>query len=463
MKVQSIDMQPTRPSYADVAQNGGQDAQSQASPAQFDTSNAGDTQFRSSADASSVPDPALTAPANGVPGTWAEQKSPQMVTRWQRDSQGKPVLKEVNSTQNRDGSAGNVATEFKLDSKGNPILVGAHVVQRPPRDASQDRTAGDVFLSGVKQGATHPGEFFGALADEIAGDQSGANKKRGEDADGILAQLPVVGTALTITRGFAGERNPDGSPQLPTPDVQPDVPENTFKAHPAGGPFGGESEAPSMKTPPSTEAKPAIHDGATGASNEPQTGRPLAHEPETNAPATTPAQFDVPAQYVRKPSGDLHADPGTRGVLRDDMGQGYIDMSGKTYPVRYDEDNGTWRVYNPDDPAKFQYPVQQDEHGDWQVHDEVGLKGGGNSTNVPPNFQAQQAHLENQRQQLLHDQHVLEEQIRQFPGPQHAGRSGMELAYLDNMLRSRLADVNNRLQSVNQELQQLLQQIQQFQ
>ncbi|MFL9901565.1 hypothetical protein PQR71_26045 [Paraburkholderia fungorum] len=451
MKVQQINTQPTDPGYAGVAQNDGQGAQPQVSPAKFDTSSTGDTPYRSSADVSSVPDPALTPPAQGAPGTWVEQKSPQMVTRWQRDDQGKPVLKEVNPTQNRDGSTNNIATEFKLDASGNPVLTGAHVDPRPPRDTSQDRTAGDVFLGGVKDGATHPGQFFGELADKATGDESGTNKKRGEEADKILAQLPVVGTALTITGGLAGEHNPDGSPQLPTPDVQPDVPEKTFGGRPAGGPFGGEPEA-----------KPGAHDGAAGPSNEPQTGKPPAQESGTNAPATTGAQFDVPAQYARKPGGDLHADPGTQGVLRDDKGQAYIDMSGKTYPVRYDNDNGTWRVYNPDDPAKFQYPVRQDEHGDWQVHDDVGLKGGGNATNVPPNLQARRTELENQRQQLQHDQHELEEQIRQFPGPQHAGRSGMELAYLDNMLRGRLADVNNRLQNVNQELQQVLQQIQQF-
>jgi hypothetical protein len=451
MKVQQINPQPTDSGYAGVAQNDGQGAQPQVSPAKFDTSSTGDTPYRSSADVSSVPDPALTPPAQGAPGTWVEQKSPQMVTRWQRDDQGKPVLKEVNPTQNRDGSTNNIATEFKLDASGNPVLIGAHVDPRPSRDTSQDRTAADVFLKGLKDGATHPGKFFGELADKATGDESGTNKKRGEEADKILAQLPVVGTALTITGGLAGEPNPDGSPQLPTPDVQPDVPENTFGGRAAGGPSRGEPEA-----------KPGAHDGAASPSNEPRTGKPPAQKSGTNAPATPGAQFDVPAQYARKPSGDLHTDPATQGLLRDDKGQAYIDMSGKTYPVRYDKDNGTWRVYNFDDPAKFQYPVRQDEHGDWQVHDDVGLKGGGNATYVPPDLQARRTQLENQRQQLQHDQHELEEQIRQFPGPQHAGRSGMELAYLDNMLRGRLVDVNNRLQNVNQELQQLLQQIQQF-
>ena len=460
MKVQQINTQSNDLSYAGAAQNDDPGMQSHVTPVKFDTSSDGDAQYSNHSDVSSVPDSALTPPARGEPGTSVEQNSPDMVTHWRRDDQGKPVLQEVNPTQRSDGSPGNVATEFKLDPNGKPVLVGAHPVERPMHDTSQDRTAGDVFLDGFKEGATHPGRFFGKLADEATGDTSGTNQKRGEEADKILEKTPVVGTALTITGGIAGERNPDGSPKLATPDVQPDVPENTFGGRLGIGRAGQEAEVPLTKASPSTQVKPAARDGAPGTSKEPQTGTPPAHEPGTNAPVTKGAKFDVPEQYARKPSGDLHADPDTKGVSRDDKGQSYIDVSGKTYPVRYDKDNGTLRVYNPDDPAKVQYPVKQDEHGDWQVHNDVGLKGGGSTTVVPHNLLARRTELENQRQQLQHEQHEVQEQIRQFPGPQHAGRSGMELAYLDHALRGRLTDVNNRLQNVHQQLQEVQHEIQ---
>jgi hypothetical protein len=94
----------------------------------------------------------------------------------------------------------------------------------------------------------------------------------------------------------------------------------------------------------------------------------------------------VPTQYAGKPKGNLGADPNSPGVLRDEKGQSYIQAGEQNWPVRYDKDNGSWRVYQPGDPAKLQYPVELDEQGNWQVHHDVGLKGGspgtaGNSSN----------------------------------------------------------------------------------
>ncbi len=103
----------------------------------------------------------------------------------------------------------------------------------------------------------------------------------------------------------------------------------------------------------------------------PQTGEAVA-----GARPASGAQFDVPAAYARKPKGGLHADPNSAGVFRDEKGQAYIKSGDQTWPVNFDKDNGTWRVYSPDNPTKYQYPVRADESGNWQVHDEVGLKGG---------------------------------------------------------------------------------------
>jgi len=89
------------------------------------------------------------------------------------------------------------------------------------------------------------------------------------------------------------------------------------------------------------------------------------------------AQFGVPETYARKPQGSLHADPDSSGVFRDETGQAYIRSGEQMYPVKYDKDNGTWRVYVPENQAKCQYPVKLDEHGNWQAHGDVGLHGGG--------------------------------------------------------------------------------------
>ncbi|PHV12860.1 hypothetical protein CSQ89_03450 [Chitinimonas sp. BJB300] len=54
----------------------------------------------------------------------------------------------------------------------------------------------------------------------------------------------------------------------------------------------------------------------------------------------------------------------------------YIKSGDKYYPVRYDADNGTWRVFYPDNPTKPAIPVRYQD-GIWQIHSDVGLKGGG--------------------------------------------------------------------------------------
>ncbi|PQV45204.1 hypothetical protein [Paraburkholderia sp. BL21I4N1] len=64
------------------------------------------------------------------------------------------------------------------------------------------------------------------------------------------------------------------------------------------------------------------------------------------------------------------------GVAYDDKGQGFIKQDALTLPVRYDKANGTWRVFTPENPTKYQPPVSQDNNGTWQVHGNVGLPGG---------------------------------------------------------------------------------------
>lgn len=473
MNVQPINTQPNDPGFTGAAQGNEQGGQSPvssalpgspgspalpASPPTFDTSQSqsGDEPSHESADVSAAPDPALNRPAQGAPGSWIEQTSPKMVTRWQRDDHGVSILKQVDPAPNADGSPGNVATEFKLDRNGNPVLAGARSIPRAAHDGSQDRTQADVFWSGFRQGVTHPGRFFGEVKDAATGDKSHSGERSGEQVDRILEKVPVVGTAINLARGIAGEKNPDGSPILPAPDVQPDVPENSLGTRsPARPPVDHPLISPSP-----TEGKLAAAERVTRPSSEPEHSTSQAKTPSADGPGATTssrnsATFDVPARYARKPGGDLHADPANPGVFRDARGQTYIEASGEAYPVRYDKDNGTWRVYNPDDPAKFQYPVRPDGQGQWQVHDDVGLKGGGWGNHVPQDLQARHAQLLNQRQQLRHEQQHLQDQLVQFPGPGNAHRSGMELAYLQHALQGRLSDVNNRLQALEHEVQQV--------
>ncbi|MFM0645321.1 hypothetical protein PQR14_13415 [Paraburkholderia bryophila] len=87
--------------------------------------------------------------------------------------------------------------------------------------------------------------------------------------------------------------------------------------------------------------------------------------------------FGVPTSYASKPHGRLCADPLVDGVFRDDKWQAFIKRDNQTYPVKYDKDNATWRVHNPQNPLKFQCPVRRNENGSWLAHSDVGLKGGG--------------------------------------------------------------------------------------
>lgn len=70
--------------------------------------------------------------------------------------------------------------------------------------------------------------------------------------------------------------------------------------------------------------------------------------------------------------------PGSqRGILLDSKGDRFIELGGKAYHVRFDSDNGTWRVFNKEAPWKPQYPVRLNATTNaWEVHGDVGLLGG---------------------------------------------------------------------------------------
>ncbi|WP_146120227.1 DUF6543 domain-containing protein [Paraburkholderia sp. BL21I4N1] len=180
----------------------------------------------------------------------------------------------------------------------------------------------------------------------------------------------------------------------------------------------------------------------------------------------------MPAHYAIEPDGPLRADAIHQGVFKDDSGAAYIRQDARAFPVKYDKDNGTWRVHHPDMPTKYAYPVKQDDSGGWHAHGEVGVPGGWRGGmpagisfghHAVAQLQQQVQQLQFQRQDLMQQRQNLQAQLQQFPGPQHANRSPLELAFQQGMLSTQLANVNNQLQAVEQQLQQANQQLQQLQ
>jgi hypothetical protein len=352
MKVESSSYQQNAFIQYVTAQRGGQAVQPAAQPAVFDTSGSSGTQRSASSNDSSTQDPMQIH---------------------------------------------NVGTNWKLGPNGEHIYLGSFPVPRSPHDPSKDETPWDVFKRGFKDGSTHPAQTMGKINDMATGDKSHSGEKTGKKIDDVLQKLPVTGDALTITRGAAGEKDPDGNPQLPQPNVQPEVPGGSVKGGQPGRPAEKlSSEVPSNTKPGTEPSSPQSPSAGSGGSapvapaqpkpvqsgapqskaGEPPANTPQEDEPKTNSPSESDSRFDVPVQYAGKPKGNLEADPNSAGVFRDENGQSYIQAGEQNWPVRYDKDNGTWRVYQPDDAAKLQYPVGLDEQGNWQVHDDVGLKGG---------------------------------------------------------------------------------------
>ncbi|MDR5761575.1 hypothetical protein [Caballeronia sp. LZ035] len=84
----------------------------------------------------------------------------------------------------------------------------------------------------------------------------------------------------------------------------------------------------------------------------------------------------LPSSY-RYDTPIAQSTPGTTpGVMVDPRGQRFISMDGQTYAVKYDKDNGTWRVFDQSNPWRPSFPVRLDEQGLWEPHSSTGLAGG---------------------------------------------------------------------------------------
>lgn len=138
-------------------------------------------------------------------------------------------------------------------------------------------------------------------------------------------------------------------------------------------------------------AAPAIQSGQAGV----QSTRPAAHAAAQGlsvdvavaeaSQRISGTKASLPDSYAVQPEADsLKAAMGWKNVLIDNNGQHYISSGGKTYPARFDMDNNTWRVYQPENAYRPQYPVRLNAQGDWEVHSDVGLKGGMDPNPLPP-------------------------------------------------------------------------------
>jgi hypothetical protein len=296
------------------------------------------------------------------------------------------------STQIQQGSPPadlNAKTYWHLGPNGEHVYEGYTPAPNAHPTDKGGETPWDVFKRGFEDGATHPATTMGKVADIANGDETKSGEKAGEEVDATLQKLPIVGEAMTITQGLAGQKNPDGTPILPEiPNVQPDAGEHISARPNDKAPGAPAPEKPSMsKSGEQPAASTTSAEPSNGASARPPSVSPKTAETHGNAPiegdpraspsSASSSKFDVPAQYSGKPSGNLAADRNSPGIFKDEKGQSYIQAADKDWPVRYDKDNGTWRAYSTANASKPQYPVQLDEKGNWQVHNNVGLKGGG--------------------------------------------------------------------------------------
>ncbi|MFM0204603.1 helix-turn-helix domain-containing protein [Paraburkholderia fungorum] len=119
-------------------------------------------------------------------------------------------------------------------------------------------------------------------------------------------------------------------------------------------------KAPQQPNSPSGEAGSVQKTGAAGSE---QASAPRAEG------------LPVPSSYEEsRPSGELDW---RNNVFVDKQGGRHIEKDGHWYKVKYDADNGTLRVIHPHDASKPTYPVRIAADGTFEVHGDVGLKGGG--------------------------------------------------------------------------------------
>jgi hypothetical protein len=141
-------------------------------------------------------------------------------------------------------------------------------------------------------------------------------------------------------------------------------------------------------TPPAAPHPIDIHafnrHATTRRENVPRTGRRTAD--------------DLPRAYIGTPKGDLRSDPRYMGIVVDESGKRYAQIGAHYYAVRNDSANGTWRAIQLQEPAKPGIPIRRDRAGNWQPHDDTGLRGGSPND---PRIEAERQALERSRNDYL--------------------------------------------------------------
>jgi DNA invertase Pin-like site-specific DNA recombinase len=123
---------------------------------------------------------------------------------------------------------------------------------------------------------------------------------------------------------------------------------------------------------PATHTAPRQPDSRSDEAGSVQKTGPAGSE-QTSAPRAE--GLPVPSSYEEsRPPGELDW---RNNVFIDKQGGRHIEQDGHWYKVKYDADNGTLRVAHPDDASKPAYPVRIGAGGTFEVHGDVGLKGGG--------------------------------------------------------------------------------------
>ncbi|SIO55385.1 hypothetical protein [Paraburkholderia phenazinium] len=161
-----------------------------------------------------------------------------------------------------------------------------------------------------------------------------------------------------------------------------------LKAPPEG--YAPEHPVATGDRSPTLPPAPSGQPGSVGAQATQAAASPAAQGLSVDTAAAEASQritgtkARLPDDYAVQPApGALKPATGQPGIFTDDKGRYYLDSGGKTYPARFDRDNNTWRVYQADNPYRPQYPVRTDAQGGWEVHNDVGLKGGMNPDNAP--------------------------------------------------------------------------------
>lgn len=191
-----------------------------------------------------------------------------------------------------------------------------------------------------------------------------------------------------------------------------------------------------------------------------QTAR--SNGPDTE-PITAPSVFDT-SGYRPSVDGRAGEVPHANGVAWDNQGQRFIKQGAQTYPVKYDKDNGTWRVVNPENPAKYQYPVKQDENGAWHTHSDVGLQGGSRGQRLQTLLNDAKRNLEQsiaEEKQLMNAADAISAEIRGAQNPDANLQTRLQQAR-QNLLEGRraAAAAERQVEDLRQEAQQLRQTLQ---